>query len=59
MPGKPAEPSPFHRSESVAPGAGGEQGQPAERVGPLAIARHVKDDGRVLIIYTRSERDWA
>jgi len=24
-----------------------------ERVGPVAIARHVKDDGRALILYAR------
>ncbi len=27
-----------------------------ERIGPLAIARHVKDDGRALIIYTEERR---
>jgi|GEM_PF-1571831 hypothetical protein len=29
---------------------------PDERVGPVAIARHVKDDGRALILYTREEQ---
>ena len=38
-----------------AEGAGAEREQPRERVGPLAIARHVKGDGRALILYTRVE----
>ncbi|MGD0452489.1 MAG: hypothetical protein ABSB69_02730 [Solirubrobacteraceae bacterium] len=42
MAGKPAEPPPS------AP-----RGGQSERTGPVAIARHVKDDGRALIIYTR------
>jgi acetamidase/formamidase len=29
---------------------------PAVRYGILAIARHVKDDGRALLLYTDSER---
>jgi len=42
MAAKPAEPPPSgHRSERE------------ERVGPVTIVRHVKDDGRALIIYTR------
>jgi hypothetical protein len=32
-----------------------ERVEPDERVGPVAIARHVKDDGRALILYTRDE----
>jgi hypothetical protein len=31
-----------------------EGGQP-ERFGPLLVARHRKDDGRSLILYTREE----
>ena len=27
-----------------------------ERIGPLEIARHVKDDGRALILYTERPR---
>jgi len=27
--------------------------QPGERYGPIAIARHVKEDGRALLLYTR------
>jgi hypothetical protein len=43
-------------------GEGSEQGgrdRPAEeeRAGPLAIARHLKDDGRALILYTHAERE--
>ncbi len=29
---------------------------PVERTGPVAIARHVKDDGRALILYTCDTR---
>jgi hypothetical protein len=28
--------------------------QPAEHYGPIAIARHVKDDGRALLLYTHT-----
>ncbi|MGO9321577.1 MAG: hypothetical protein ACLQBY_12340 [Solirubrobacteraceae bacterium] len=45
MAGKPAEPPPSgHPSERE------------ERVGPVVIARHVKDDGRALIVYARDTR---
>jgi hypothetical protein len=27
-----------------------------ERIGPLAVERHVKDDGRALILYTHDRR---
>ena len=30
-----------------------------ERLGPIAIERHVKADGRALILYTRAERERA
>ncbi|HSZ13234.1 MAG TPA: hypothetical protein VK790_04285 [Solirubrobacteraceae bacterium] len=30
-----------------------EREQEDERTGPVKIARHVKDDGRALIVYTR------
>ena len=33
------------------------QGQPGERVGPLALVRHVKDDGRALLLYAYPERE--
>ena len=43
----PAEPPPpEQRSET------GAQTDAPERIGPIAIARHVKDDGRALILYT-------
>ena len=40
------------------PGSG-EQSQsgnppPSERYGPIAIARHVKEDGRALLLYTHT-----
>ncbi len=32
-------------------------GQQRELVGPLVLARHVKDDGRALLLYTRAARE--
>jgi hypothetical protein len=52
MAGKPGEPT-DHGHESDARCE--QEGQPAsadERSGPVAIARHVKDDGRMLILYS-------
>ncbi|MGD1056455.1 MAG: hypothetical protein ABR992_03490 [Solirubrobacteraceae bacterium] len=34
----------------------GEPATPGERLGPVAIARHVKADGRALILYTVDRR---
>ncbi len=48
----PAEP-PRARAAGQSTGA---QTDAPERIGPLAIARHVKDDGRALILYTRDEQ---
>jgi hypothetical protein len=45
---------PPDRSSSASSGDGerNEHGEPAqERYGPLEVARHVKDDGRALLIY--------
>jgi hypothetical protein len=50
---KPAEPDSPPRPQ---PGASETDD---ERVGPVAIARHVKADGRALILYTRAERERA
>jgi hypothetical protein len=58
MAGKPAEPEPEPAGEQPeiepAPHADRETGE--EHIGPLAIARYVKDDGRALIVYTREPR---
>jgi hypothetical protein len=35
----------------------GADAPPGERYGPLAIARHVKDDGRGLLLFIRAERE--
>jgi hypothetical protein len=35
----------------------GEREQHPERFGQLAVERHVKDDGRALILYTHAERE--
>jgi hypothetical protein len=32
---------------------------PQEHLGPLAVERHLKDDGRALILYTHAERERA
>jgi hypothetical protein len=32
-----------------------EASQPAERYGVVSVARHLKDDGRSLLLYTRTE----
>ncbi|MGA2452657.1 MAG: hypothetical protein ABSG93_03980 [Solirubrobacteraceae bacterium] len=61
MAGQPAEPPPSgHRSETGQQAGArereGEREPAEERVGPVTIARHLKDDGRALIIYTRDMR---
>jgi hypothetical protein len=62
MAGNPAEPPPSERRSRVDGQAdderarGGGREPPDERSGPVAVARHVKDDGRALILYTRNER---
>jgi hypothetical protein len=55
MAGKPAESSPPGRAQSARGKQEGEEERPGERCGPLAIARLAKDDGRALILYTRTE----
>jgi hypothetical protein len=47
----PTEPAPPEQ-----PSQSEEQTDAPERTGPIAIARHVKDDGRALILYTREEQ---
>ncbi len=59
MVGKPAEPPPAGRSEIGWREEEGGHEQRGERVGSVAIARHVKDDGRALILYTHREREQA
>jgi hypothetical protein len=34
-------------------------GRPRERFGTVALERHLKDDGRALILYARSELETA
>ena len=55
MPAKPPDSAAARGSESATSGAVGGRLEPGERVGPLAIARHVKGDGRALILYSRTE----
>jgi hypothetical protein len=63
MAGKPAEPPhPRQRPLGAEPrAADGSGALPAddrelERTGPIAFARHVKDDGRALILYFDERR---
>ncbi len=63
-PGMTPEPAPPPSQESE-PGGGSESGSgersqpgdppPEERYGPVAVARHVKDDGRALLLYTHTD----
>jgi hypothetical protein len=41
------------RAASDAVGEQAEKAHPPERYGVVEIARHVKDDGRALVLYTR------
>jgi hypothetical protein len=54
MVGKPAQPSSASGSQTDERAATGESSPPRERVGPVAIERLSKDDGRALILYSLS-----
>ena len=54
MLGKPTGSPSSGRSQGEPGGQEGEQQRAGERVGALTIARFVKDDGRKLILYTRT-----
>jgi len=59
MPRYPADRSPPVRRKGAAAADRGEKGDAemnAERYGPITLARRVKDDGRALILYRRSDR---
>ncbi|MCW3020289.1 MAG: hypothetical protein JWN10_2597 [Solirubrobacterales bacterium] len=51
MAGKPAEPPHSGRASTGPREQHGELTGSGEREGPLAVERHVKDDGRALILY--------
>jgi hypothetical protein len=53
MAGKPGSESPAEREGDRTHEDGGE----LERVGPLVLERHVKDDGRALILYSHARRE--
>ncbi len=55
MAGKRAEPSPPGGPEIETSAERGPPRRPPERFGPLEVLRTGKDDGRALILYTRSE----
>jgi len=59
MAGKPAEGREHEPDGEPEPGGGAEPGDEGEleRIGPVAIARHVKDDGRALILYSEAPPD--
>jgi hypothetical protein len=52
MAGKPAEGREHQPDREREPGGEHE----LEHIGPVAIARHVKDDGRALILYSEQPR---
>jgi hypothetical protein len=58
MAGNPAEGREHGPGDEHGPGAEHQPGAEAEpeRIGPVAIARHVKDDGRALILYSEAPR---
>jgi hypothetical protein len=43
------------RADGGSPAEQSEEGGQPERFGPLLVARHRKDDGRSLILYTREQ----
>jgi hypothetical protein len=53
MAGKPAEPEPAGEHSEIEPTAHLDREPGDEHIGPVAIARYVKHDGRALIVYTR------
>jgi len=54
MLGKPTGSPSSGRSQGEPGGQEGERQRAGERLGALTIARFVKDDGRELILYTRT-----
>jgi hypothetical protein len=48
-------PSPSGSSPSGAPEQPQQPPEPIERYGIVSVARHVKDDGRALLLYTLEE----
>jgi len=50
-PTPPTPPQPPQRDPGAEPDAGQ---RPGEQYGPVEIARHVKDDGRALLLYTHT-----
>ncbi len=59
MPGKPPEPSAPEPSAPQPGGGGTADGgrREEERLGPIVLARHRKDDGRALILYRRPDAE--
>jgi hypothetical protein len=55
MTAEDASPEPPGRATSDAVGQQAEKAHPPERCGVVEIARHLKDDGRALVLYTRVE----
>jgi hypothetical protein len=51
-----ADETPASEEPAAPTGSSGERSAPAERYGIVSVARHVKDDGRALILYAREER---
>jgi hypothetical protein len=53
MPGKPPEPPAARRPVDQSSAGNRARAAPHEHSGPVVIARHLKDDGRSLILYSR------
>ncbi len=58
-PPRGSRPDPGEPADAGNPEEGPQPGEPmsAERYGPVAIARHAKDDGRALLLYSRIPED--
>jgi hypothetical protein len=57
MTAEDASPEPPDRATSDAVGEQAEKTHPPKRYGVVEIARHLKHDGRALLLYTRVEED--
>jgi hypothetical protein len=56
MAGKLAEPEPAGEEPEIEPAPHANREPDDEHIGPVAIARYVKDDGRALIVYARDSQ---
>ena len=57
MSGKPRDPRSSPRSTPGSTASEITSGRAGQRTGALAVSRHVKDDGRALILYSHADHD--